>query len=430
MTPRKIRFDARASWFVRTGVTGIVGITGVVGIIGLMLVLTAAGCADKVALGGRTCPCAAGYVCCPSGVCVAEGATCDGGPATAPVALAFTRRSETTGDFSWDPVSGATSYLLYVNGTAAMTTMATSATLEIGSGEVDVRVAALNDGGSSAKSGAFPVLFDVSLRACGSDTVEARWHTATDTDTQLSIEQTGQNTIACTDPTLRQDHVYGDIASCTQLRTPSGTGGRLAPGATMTVNMMSRDQLGFLGKFQTPFTMPATSCMCANSSHPLANGGCNPPAPTGPMSEFWTAPPPCGTAFDFEGGKLVSDASQADVYMEASEDATGSITETRLVAPGGIVVLQNTAMCDVAEAPTTGYAQKVAVETAIPTQTASIYPERTTTFVVKTRSGRYAKLSLDCNCPGATLDTGTGVGALGIRFGWRVAAAGSTTFND
>lgn len=411
----KIPFDARASWFVLTG---------------LMLVLAAAGCADKVGLGGRTCPCASGYVCCPSGVCVAEGATCDGSPATAPVALAFTRRSATTGEFSWDPVSGATSYTLYVDGRPTTTTAATSATLEIGSGEVDVRVAAVNDEGSSAKSGAFPVLFDVSLRACGSDTVEARWHTAKDTDTQLSIEQTGQNTIACTDPTLRQDHLYGDIASCAQLRTPAGTGGRLAPGATMTVNLMSRDELGFLGKYQTPFTMPGQSCMCANSSKPLLNGGCNPTPPTGPMAQFWTAPPPCGPAFDLEAGKLVDDPSQGDVYMEASEDADGSITEARLVAPGGIAVLQSTAMCDVAQAPTTGYVQKVAVETAIPTQSASIYPERTTTFVIKTRNGRYAKLSLDCNCPGAFLDGGTGIGALGIRFGWRVAAAGSTTFND
>ncbi|HEY7371011.1 MAG TPA: hypothetical protein VIF57_02460 [Polyangia bacterium] len=412
---RKIRFDARASWFVLTG---------------MMLVLTAAGCADKVGLGGRTCPCASGYVCCPSGVCVAEGATCDGGPSSAPVALAFTRRSEATGDFSWDPVSGATSYILYVNGTAATTTAATSATLEIGAGNVDVRVAAVNDGGSSAKSGSFPVLFDVSLRACGSDTVEARWHTAADTDTQLSIEQTGQNTIACTDPTLRQDHLYGDIASCTQLRLPSGLGGRLTPGSAMTVNMMSRDQLGFLGKYQSPLTVPGQSCMCATSSKGVLGGGCNPTPPDGPMGQFAPTLPPCGPAFDLEAGKLVNDPSQGDVSMEASEDADGSITELRLVAPGGVAVLADKAMCDVVDAPTTGYVQKVTLETGVPGGASAVYPERTTTFVIKTRNGRYAKLSLECNCPGAVGASGTGVGALGMRFGWRVTAAGSTTFND
>jgi hypothetical protein len=412
----QLDFGARTPWMV----------------LAAMVVLTSTGCVDRVGLAGRGCPCASGYVCCPSGVCAAEEASCgsNGGPASAPTALAFTRSSSTTGDFSWDPVTGATWYALYVNGTQATTTTTTSATLEIGSSNVDVRVAALNDEGSSAKSGSFPVLFEVSLRACGSDTVEARWRTANDTDTQLSIERAGQNTIACTDPTLRQDHLYGDIASCAQLRTPAGTGGRLAPASAMTVNMLSRDELGFLGKYQTNFTMPGQSCMCANSSKPLLDGGCNPTIGTGPMAMLLPNLPPCGPAFDLEAGKLVDDASQGDVFMEASEDANGSVTEARLVAPGGVAVLQNTAMCDVVEAPATGYVQKVVVDTAIPTQSSAMYPERTTTFVVKTRNGRYAKLSLDCNCPGAGLAGGAGVGALGIRFGWRVADAGSTTFND
>ena len=56
----------------------------------------------------------------------------------------------------------------------------------------------------------------------------------------------------------------------------------------------------------------------------------------------------------------------------------------------------------------------------------SIFAERTDSFVVKTRSGRYAKLSLQCNCPGGFVATVTGVGAQGMRFGWSLAAAGST----
>lgn len=398
----------------------------------LLFTLAAGGCAEKVGLDNRSCPCAAGYVCCPSGVCAADQASCGGAgtgqPAAAPGALAFTRASASTGEFSWDPVAGATSYALFVNGAQAATTPETHAMLEIGAGDVDVRVAALNDAGSSPKSGEFPVLYDVSVRACASDTVEARWHTATETDTQLSVERTGKNTIACVDPTLRQDHLYGDIASCTQLRTPAGTGGALDPASVMSVNLLSRDQLGFLGKYQTSVTMPGQSCLCASSSQPGQD--CNLPPVTGPMAPFIPQPPPCGTGFDLETGKLVSDATQADVFMEASEDASGSLTEVRLVAAGGVVVMQNKQMCDVVEVPATGYLPKVVVGMATPTQAGGVFPERTTTFVVKTRNGRYAKLSLECNCPGGFLTSGAGISAMGMRFGWRVAAMGATKFED
>ena len=112
-------------------------------------------------------------------------------------------------------------------------TTQTSATVEIGADDVEVRVAALNDSGSSPVSSPFPVLFDVSVRACTSDTIEARWSTGQDTDTQLSIERTGENTISCTDPTPRTGHVYGDAAACTQMRVPMGTGGWLEAGEAM-----------------------------------------------------------------------------------------------------------------------------------------------------------------------------------------------------
>jgi hypothetical protein len=411
-------FNARGPWLVAT----------------MVLMTASTGCGDGAGSAGKACPCTSGTVCCPAtNVCAADEASCGskGGPAAAPTALAFTRRTATAGDFSWAPVAGATSYALYVNGTEATTTITTTAALEIGAGEADVQVVAVNQAGRSPKSGSFPVLFDVSLRACASDTVEARWRTGKDTDTQLSIERAGMNTISCTDPTLRQEHLYGDIASCAQLRTPASTGGVLTAASTMAVNMLSRDELGFLGKYRADLTMPGQSCMCANSSKPLAGGGCNPPPITGPMApDPSTALPPCGPAFDLETGKLVDDPSLGDIFMEASEDANGSLTEARLVAPGGVAVLKDTAMCDVVTAPSTGYVDKVVVGTATPTSGGGVLNERTTTFVVKTRSGRYAKLSLECNCPGAFLESGAGIGALGMRFGWRVAEAGSMTFKD
>ncbi|HXT99532.1 MAG TPA: hypothetical protein VN903_00980, partial [Polyangia bacterium] len=224
--------------------------------------LASASCADEVGVTNHPCPCAANNFCCPSGICAPDEASCTapGAPA-APAALTFTRQSPTTGEFSWDPVAGAKTYALFVDGMNVQTTAKTTATVEIGGSDVEVRVVALNDSGSSPVSSPFPVLFDIAVRACTSDTIEARWKTGQETDTQLSIERAGENTIACTDPTLRTEHVYGNAAECTQMRVPMGTGGRLKAESSMTVNLMSRDQLGFLGKYKESFTMPALGCV-------------------------------------------------------------------------------------------------------------------------------------------------------------------------
>src|SRR4051795_12407071 len=116
----------------------------------LALFLAAAGCTDQVGLTGHPCPCASNNVCCPSGVCAPDQASCTAaGAPVAPAALTFTRQSASTGQFSWQAVAGATSYALYVDGVKVQTTTQTSATVEIGGGDVEVRVAALNDTGVS-----------------------------------------------------------------------------------------------------------------------------------------------------------------------------------------------------------------------------------------------------------------------------------------
>lgn len=393
--------------------------------------LAPTGCADNVRVTGQPCPCAASNVCCPSGLCAPNMASCTNasGAPTVPQGLTFVRQSATTGRFTWNAVTGATNYAVYVNGAQVKSTAETSVALDIGAGEVDVRVAALSDTGVSAKSGAFPVLFDVSLRACGSDNAEVRWSTAGETDTQLGIERASQNSISCVDPTPRGDHVFGDMASCTKTRLPGGTGGWLEPGEALTINMMSRDELGFLGRFKRQFTMPAQNCVCATSSKATDDDGCNPAVPT-MMGISPPAFPPCAPGFDLETGTMVTDTSKADVFMEATEDANGSLTEARLVAPAGLILVKGKAICDILEAPASGYTQKVVIHNATPTQASSPLAERTDSFIVKTRSGRYAKLSLECSCPGGFLSSGTGIGALGMRFGWRVTAQGSTTFDD
>ena len=399
----------------------------------LTLFFEALGCTEQVGLTGHPCPCASNNVCCPSGICAPEQGGCAAvGEPVAPAALTFTRQSASTGQFSWEAVAGATSYALFVDGAEVQTTAQTSATVEIGAGDVEVRVAALNDSGISTQSPPFPVLFDVSVRACTSDTIEARWSTQKETDTQLSIERTGENTIACTDPTLRQEHLYGDAAACAQMRVPMGTGGWLAAGSSMTVNLLSRDELGFLGKYKEAFTMPPVSCVCATSSKATDDSGCN-PVLSNPMlpNEPPTTFPPCAPGFDLENGRLVTDVSQADVYMCGTEIASGALTEAWLVAPQGVALLAGQMFCDVLEAPASGYTSEILIHTASDNGTHALLPERSTAFVVKTRNGRYAKLNLDFNGPGGFLNGGSsGIGALGMRFMWRLAPAGSTGFAD
>lgn len=399
----------------------------------LTLFFAAAGCADQVGLTGHACPCAGDNVCCPSGICAPDQASCDAvGAPVAPAALTFTRQSASTGQFSWEAVAGASSYALFVDGEKVQTTAQTTATVEIGAGDVEVRVAALNDSGSSPVSSPFPVLFDVSIRACTSDTIEARWSTHQETDTQLSIERAGENTIACTDPTLRQEHVFGDAAACTQMRVPMGTGGRLEAESSMTVNLLSRDELGFLGKYKRSFTMPPLGCVCATSSKATDDSGCN-PVFTNPMlpNEPPLTFPPCAPGFDLETGKLVTDVSQADVFMRGTEIASGALTEAWLVAPKGVALLAGKMFCDVVEAPASGYTSEILIHTANDMGTHELLPERSTAFVVKTRNGRYAKLNLDFNGPGDFLNGGSsGIGALGMRFVWSLAPAGSTAFAD
>lgn len=403
-------------------------------LLGLLLAvspLAFAACADKVEVAGRGCPCTTGNVCCPStNTCAPESTGCSSSVGlSAPSALTYTRQAPGMSEFGWQAVPGATKYVIFIDGVEKASTNQTKITLAIGSGDINVQVAAQNDTVESPKSGAFPVLFDFSVRACGSDTAEVRWTTHAETDTSLSIEQPSMETISCVKPTPRTDHVLGDMAGCSELRVPAGTGGRLSPGAMMTLNMLSRDAQGFLGTVKQTFTMPAESCLCVASSKAQPGEGCD-HATTNPMTGEPLGIPPCAVGFDLETGKLTADASKADIFLEATENEGGVLTETRLVAPGGVVALKGKAMCDVTEAPVDGYATKLTIGTGDAASSHAVFSERTDSFVVKTRGGRYAKLSLQCNCGGGFVAAVTGVGAQGLRFGWTLAPAGSTTFDN
>jgi hypothetical protein len=144
--------------------------------------------------------------------------------------------------------------------------------------------------------------------------------------------------------------------------------------------------------------------------------------------EVPTTLPPCAPGFDLENGRLVTDVSQADVYMCGTEIASGALTEA---GPQGVALLAGQMVCDVLDAPASDYTSEILIHTASNTGTNELLPERSTAFVVKTRNGRYAKLNLDFNGPGGCLNGGSsGIGALGMRFMWRLAPAGSTAFAD
>jgi hypothetical protein len=132
----------------------------------------------------------------------------------------------------------------------------------------------------------------------------------------------------------------------------------------------------------------------------------------------------CGFAgFDLELGTPAT-SDTADVYLIATEDGAGLVQDVTLHAPAGIVVLPNTNACDVTAAPADGYTTSVTIGSY---PGSASFAERNTTFVVKTSTGRYAKLSLECNCPSG--GSGAGLSMMGMRFRFMVAPAGSTTLS-
>jgi hypothetical protein len=297
-----------------------------------------------------------------------------------------------------------------VNGQVSTTTSATQATADIGDGSTDVTVAATNASGTSAEA-PFPVLYNVTVRACGSDTVEVTWQTKTETDTATSFDLAGSppQTKTCFDPTPRADHQYGDVASCSSGRLTAGTGGLLTPGVTLSVQLLSRDRYGFLGMATESVALPSAGCVCLTSSANLYSGcetiqGCE------------------LSGFDLETGAPAGpDAS--DLYLTETEATNGTIQDVVLHAPNGAVALPNSQFCDVASAPLAGYATTISLGDLL---NGYLLTERASTIIVRTSLGRYAKLNVECNCPSS--GTPAGMTMMGLRFGWVVSPAGSTSF--
>lgn len=325
-------------------------------------------------------------------------------PPSAPTDLRFERHG-TQALVSWSAVPEAESYRVDF-GDQTLELADTRAEIDVGSGQVRVAVSAARGAAASAAV-PFPVLYDVVVRACGANIAEATWTTDVLSDTATSFDEPppGSGTRTCFDPTPRSRHGYGDLRACSPTRTPQGVGGLLTPNTTYSLLLLSRDSNGFLGSASTALVTPPAGCLCIS-----------------------TNPATCGTfdgchqsGFDLEAGTPAAPAD-ADIYLAVTESSPGILAEVSLHAPHGVVALPNTYLCDVLEAPSTGYATSVLM-TSFVSAPPTHFEEHATSFVVKTSAGRFAKLSLDCNCP---VDSGPSVA--GMRFGYFVAPAGSATF--
>jgi hypothetical protein len=389
-----------------------------------------AACVSPVASDRSPCPCAGSNVCCPSGLCAPDQATCDRDSsmtlATAPIGLNFVRLDATKGRFSWDPVQGATKYVLFRNGAPAMTMIGTQADLDIGAGMVEVTVAAQNTVGMSPVSSVFPVLFDVKVRACGTASAAVWWSTQGPTDTQLAIQPEGDSTLTCFDPTPRMAHHYSEISQCLNKPSMFMSYGMIRPEASTTLSLLSRDELGFLGEYNVPLQLPPWDCMCAWNSHNPYITNCQ----TSITNELRD----CPQGFDLETGQPAP-IGQADVYLEAVENADGlHLDETRIVAPNGLIAVLGHPICEIDAVPDGPYTTSVQYE-----HHADFDPNgfsgQSSSVIIRTKSGRYAKLGVLCNCASGGSDPDpndpehTLLSISGMIFSWILAPEGSAVFD-
>jgi len=342
----------------------------------------------------------------------------------APAGLTFTRLDATRGRFAWDPVAGATEYQLFVNGVKTKTMPERNADLDIGSSAVDVTVAASNAGGMSPVSSPFPVLFDVKVRACSSLTAAVTWKTSGNTDTQVAVSGASESTIACFDPTPATDHHYGDVSAC---ETPAMARdyGMLRPGSTATVTMLSRDQWGYLGQYQQTLALPSSACLCVQT----------PDNPDDLCSANLPDVAPCAAGFNLETGTAATSLADADVYLEGTPSANGPwLDEVHLVAPNGLVVLKNSTLCDIVDLPAGPFVTSTPYQAALATDGHPNPISYNDSVVVKTRSGRYAKVTNLCDCPSTAMEDETGafthLTSSGMNFAWITAPAGATAFPE
>ena len=190
------------------------------------------------------------------------------------------------------------------------------------------------------------------------------------------------------------------------------------------VTMLSRDKLGFLGEYQLSVRLPPSACLCTAGSNFT------------PYSDWCTSQLDyiggCAPGFDLEAGTPAPIAA-ADLYLEATPDTDIYLKEVHIVAPNGLTVVKGSAPCEIDQAPDGPYVTSTLFTTGIHTEQYQPAIGPNDTIIVKTRSGRYAKLAMLCDCPTIGQSGGddmTHLAAGGFDFSWILTPEGSDTFDE
>lgn len=269
----------------------------------------------------------------------------------------------------------------------------------------------LLEGCGKKSTTAGPTLSNVRARACASDFVEVNWTSDSSADSALSFTPgSGAQAKTCSDPTMGTTHSYGDISHCSSAKVPAGSGGSVTPNITFDISVMSRDAGGNLGTATTSVVVPPAACLCLASS--------------GNVSGTCASIAGCYQGFNLETGAFVNSGS-GDLYLSVTEDGSGRIATATLNAPQGMKVLASKYLCEVDNTDTTGLATSLTYYSSA----AYAYPERTTTFIVRSSLGNLFKVSLECDCPSGGATISLPVTITGLRFGFIKANADGTFSN-
>jgi hypothetical protein len=139
--------------------------------------------------------------------------------------------------------------------------------------------------------------------------------------------------------------------------------------------------------------------------------------------------------FNLETGTPAASLADADVYLEGTPSANGPwLDEVHLVAPNGLVVLKNSTLCDIVDLPAGPFVTSTPYQAVLATDGHPNPISYNDSVVVKTRSGRYAKVTNLCDCPSTGMEDETGafthLTSSGMDFAWITAPPGATAFPE
>jgi hypothetical protein len=210
------------------------------------------------------------------------------------------------------------------------------------------------------------------------------WRTDLPSDTAISYDDLAH---ICQDAEDLLTHYYGDIGTCSSDRLVSGDKGTLSGGRAIELKALSRTNDGNdVGTAWASLTLPKSYCICVGrpgeGDAECKDLGC------------------VDGGFSLDSQTAVA-ADSADVHLERVEDDKSRLVAIYLVAPEGLMILEDTYLCDVTEVVDGQFTTKqllYATDGSLPKVSGEGYgvlPSRSTTFLIRTRAGRTAKVSFE-----------------------------------